>query len=331
MFKFRILSHVLSFSPSSVMVRPESLARGAGLKEEAWFPGLSSTLASTGVRVHRPNLCVSSLLSASALEAHGHLIWGSRHLVSAFLVFPAGVRGRPWPTRSPFALLLALASAAGSSRPPAQTRHVPMSAMLLLPRWEGRCSGGSSSPRLPAAAVTVISFIQVCLGISLPPAPPPPPSLSLALSRALVPAGLWRSELLLLGGSALTSCPPWRVVHIPGGTIGGEPACECKRRKRWGLGSWVREIPWRRAWQPTPGFLPGESHGQKRLAGYSLWGHKQSDTTEAMIHTQTVILQLSTWVEPSRLILLRVFKLFSILSTSEVSWSKFCTRLSRLL
>ena len=41
---------------------------------------------------------------------------------------------------------------------------------------------------------------------------------------------------------------------------------------------WV-EIPWRRNWQPTPVFLPGKSHGQRSLAGYSLWGHKELDTT----------------------------------------------------
>jgi len=37
---------------------------------------------------------------------------------------------------------------------------------------------------------------------------------------------------------------------------------------------WVRKIPWRRKWEPTPVFLPGKSHGQKILAGYSPWGHK---------------------------------------------------------
>ena len=37
---------------------------------------------------------------------------------------------------------------------------------------------------------------------------------------------------------------------------------------------------WRRKWQLPPGFLPGESHGQRSLAGYSPWGHKESDTTE---------------------------------------------------
>ena len=39
-------------------------------------------------------------------------------------------------------------------------------------------------------------------------------------------------------------------------------------------------LEWRRKWQPTPVFLPGESHRQKSLVGYSPWGHKESDTTE---------------------------------------------------
>ena len=39
---------------------------------------------------------------------------------------------------------------------------------------------------------------------------------------------------------------------------------------------------WRRKWQPTPVFLPGESHGQRSLAGYSPWGGKESDTTEQL-------------------------------------------------
>ena len=51
--------------------------------------------------------------------------------------------------------------------------------------------------------------------------------------------------------------------------------------ERHGLDPWVWKIPWRRAWQPTPVFLPGESRGQKSLVGYSLEGHKVSDTTEA--------------------------------------------------
>ena len=44
--------------------------------------------------------------------------------------------------------------------------------------------------------------------------------------------------------------------------------------------NWAGTIPWRRAWQPTPVFLPGEAHGQRRLAGYSPWGPKELDMTE---------------------------------------------------
>ena len=44
----------------------------------------------------------------------------------------------------------------------------------------------------------------------------------------------------------------------------------------------VRKIPWRRKWQPTPVILPGEFHGQRRLAGYSPWGCKESGMTEQL-------------------------------------------------
>ena len=42
------------------------------------------------------------------------------------------------------------------------------------------------------------------------------------------------------------------------------------------------KIPWRRKWQPTPVFLPGESHGQRNVVGYSPWDHKESDMTEQL-------------------------------------------------
>ena len=49
---------------------------------------------------------------------------------------------------------------------------------------------------------------------------------------------------------------------------------------------WVRSLgqedPWRRKWQPTPVFLPGESHGQRSLVDYSLWDHKELDMTEQL-------------------------------------------------
>ena len=75
-----------------------------------------------------------------------------------------------------------------------------------------------------------------------------------------------------------------RTEHIinlgfPGGTRGKEPACKFRKCKKCGFDPWVRMIPWRRKWQPTPVFLPGKSHGQRSLAGYSPGGTKESDVT----------------------------------------------------
>ena len=58
---------------------------------------------------------------------------------------------------------------------------------------------------------------------------------------------------------------------FPGGVSGKKPACQCWRHKRHRVG----KIPWRRAWQPIPVFLPAESHGQRSLAGYSPWGSQR--------------------------------------------------------
>ena len=55
-----------------------------------------------------------------------------------------------------------------------------------------------------------------------------------------------------------------------------------RRHRRCGFGPWVRKIPWRRKWQPTPVFLPGKLHGQRSLVGYSPWGHKELDTTKLL-------------------------------------------------
>ena len=63
---------------------------------------------------------------------------------------------------------------------------------------------------------------------------------------------------------------------FPGGASGKESACQRRRPD-----PWDGKIAWRRKWQPTPVFLPGESHGQRSLGGYSPQGCKESDTTEA--------------------------------------------------
>ena len=69
-------------------------------------------------------------------------------------------------------------------------------------------------------------------------------------------------------------------IGFPGGAGGKEPTCQCRRHKRYGFNPWVGKIPWKLAWQPTPVFLPGKFHGQRSLAGYSLWGCKELDKTE---------------------------------------------------
>ena len=51
---------------------------------------------------------------------------------------------------------------------------------------------------------------------------------------------------------------------------------------------WVEQTPWRREWQPTPVFLPGEFHAQRSLVGYSSWGHKELDTTQQLTHIHIV-------------------------------------------
>ena len=62
-----------------------------------------------------------------------------------------------------------------------------------------------------------------------------------------------------------------------GDTSGKESTCQCRRCE---FDPWVGKIPWRRAWQPTPVFLPGESHGQRSLEDCGPQGHKESDTIE---------------------------------------------------
>ena len=54
---------------------------------------------------------------------------------------------------------------------------------------------------------------------------------------------------------------------FPGGISGKKSTCQRRRHKKCGFDPWVRKIPWRRKGQPTPVFLPGESHGQRSLPG----------------------------------------------------------------
>ena len=69
---------------------------------------------------------------------------------------------------------------------------------------------------------------------------------------------------------------------FPGGASDKEPACQCRRLKRYEFNSWVRNIPWRREWQLTPIFLSGKSNGQGYVVGYGHGAAKQLDNTERL-------------------------------------------------
>ena len=70
-----------------------------------------------------------------------------------------------------------------------------------------------------------------------------------------------------------------QINGISSGTSGKEFTCQC-RSEGLGFDPWVGKFPWRSKWQPIPVSLPGESHGQRILKGYSPRGCKESDVTE---------------------------------------------------
>ena len=89
---------------------------------------------------------------------------------------------------------------------------------------------------------------------------------------------LW--GVCVLDSPALIIKPLVPSEGFPDGSLSKESACQCRGHRRPRFDPWVRKMPWRREWQPTPVFLPGEAHVQRSLVGYSPKGHKESDTTE---------------------------------------------------
>ena len=68
---------------------------------------------------------------------------------------------------------------------------------------------------------------------------------------------------------------PHNWLSIPDGSVIKVSTCQCRRLE---FDPWVGKILWRRKWKPSPVFLPGESHGQRNLVGYSPWGSQKSWT-----------------------------------------------------
>ena len=70
------------------------------------------------------------------------------------------------------------------------------------------------------------------------------------------------------------------LLGLPQCLNGKESTCNAGATEDSRFGPWGRKIPWSRAWQPPPVFLPGESHGHRSLVGYSSYSHKESDMTQ---------------------------------------------------
>ena len=80
-------------------------------------------------------------------------------------------------------------------------------------------------------------------------------------------------------------CDYRNIWGSPNSSVGKESSCRTETRVR----SLGREDPWKMQWLPTPVFLPGESHGQRSLVGYSPWSRKESDTTKQLTLSQAYI------------------------------------------
>ena len=75
-----------------------------------------------------------------------------------------------------------------------------------------------------------------------------------------------------------------RAKGFPGGPRGKEPTRQCRSHKKCRFDPWAGKIPWKREWHLTSVFFPGEAQGQRNLAGYGPYGHKESDTTKVTSH-----------------------------------------------
>ena len=82
----------------------------------------------------------------------------------------------------------------------------------------------------------------------------------------------------------------WTIIIRPQTMASLVAQMVCLQCWRPGFDLWIGTIPWRRAWLPTPVFLPREFHGQRSLEGCSPWSSKESDTTEKL----TLVRQLTT-------------------------------------
>ena len=74
----------------------------------------------------------------------------------------------------------------------------------------------------------------------------------------------------------------------------------CLQCGRPGFDPWVRKIPWRRTWQPTPVFLSGEFHRQRNLVDCSPWGCKELNTTERLTHIRVAYYTMISYLKKDK-------------------------------
>ena len=164
---------------------------------------------------------------------------------------------------------------------------VAQSCLTLCDPMDCSTLGFSVLHHLPEPTQTHVHWVSDANQSSHPLSSPPSPAFSLSRYQGLFS---WVGSLHLVCIVNATSFQNnW---GFPGGASGKEPICQWRRHKRHGFHPWVGKIPWRRKWQLTPVFLPGESHGQRSLAGYSPWGLKESDTTESGLSLASLSIHL---------------------------------------
>ena len=139
------------------------------------------------------------------------------------------------------------------------------------------CAQSLSHVRLFATLWTVARQAPLSMGFSRKeywsglPCPPPGDLPNPGVKSASPESPALQADSLPLepSGKLMVYHISSRILGFPGGASGKEPACQCRRCKKHVFDPLVRKIPWRRAWQPTPVSLPGESHEQRSLVGYS--------------------------------------------------------------